>query len=241
MSTTISLHPSVGLPLHILPEAQKDHKVRAAWLLPFKDFLHVSSSHCAQITKFQDGQFFVSNPHEVHRGKSCKRAFLITLKVIGWMTIILPIIAYIAAKIFDSLNPMINQENPIVKNRVAEITLWGAQKGELEESLQKSNEEIAKLTKDSIALAERLIASQAMAIDLHKEKARQKEEVLHIQQMAKENNQHYQRIIEESQSNTKQYKKVEEVLELHKQENQKVMKQLQSKKKNLKKLSMPVN
>ncbi len=106
---SIILNPTPPLTLPVQINDSAKGKIRCACLRHAKTFLSSNFSGKTAVVSFIDGRFRVGTPEEDKKRGTCSKVFFGTLKVVGWLTVILPLIAYIAAKIFHSLNPMINE------------------------------------------------------------------------------------------------------------------------------------
>ncbi len=104
------ISPGFTMPLHIKPNMINRDQIKSAWALNFIPFLSSDfNGRHAEITKLENDIVFVSVEKQNDGRGTCSKYFWGTLKVVGWMTLILPLIAYIAVKIFRERNQLVNE------------------------------------------------------------------------------------------------------------------------------------
>ena len=91
LSSPLALHPNMQLP----------------FLLSCKSFLNFND-HIYPVT-LEDNLLVVDNNPQAINSTPIPRFIITTLKVIGWMTLVLPALAYLGALIFHSANPLISR------------------------------------------------------------------------------------------------------------------------------------
>jgi len=205
-TTAVSPFPAFNLPLEI--DKSVEGEVKSAWLRHAKRFFNLSGDH-ARITGITGPQTKCLLVSSAIKGDSskCSKIFWGTLKVVGWMTIILPLIAYIAIQIFHSLNPMLNEDS-----RVARLVVDTEPKMKrLEDEVQKLNKEKGEMeAKHDKAIGFRLARERELGGRLNKNshEFRKKEEAQ--EQEVKHKNQQIETLSRENTDLAKRLREAEQ-------------------------------
>ncbi len=106
--SAINTSPSITLPLVVPPELKKH--VKLAFLLPAKNILsHRFSGEHANVIDCKRGSLNVGKIEKENRSR-CYKVGCGVLKVLAWLTVIIPLIAFIAVKIFHCYNKVDNKK-----------------------------------------------------------------------------------------------------------------------------------